>query len=67
MIQNKVYRLKQPFTLMKDMSFKGGEEFHIVMDVVYMQGHMLPPEMQNMFYEWLTKNPKLFVDDTRQF
>jgi hypothetical protein len=52
---------------MKDMTFKGGEEFHIVMDVVYMQGHMLPPEMQNMFYDWLTKNPKLFVDDTRQF
>jgi len=67
MIQNKVYRLKQPFTLMKDMHFKGGEEFHIVTDVVYMQGHMLPPEMQNMFYNWLTKNPKLFIDDTRQF
>jgi len=52
---------------MKDMNFKGGEEFHIVTDVVYMQGHPLPPEMQNMFYEWITKNPTLFIDDTRQF
>lgn len=67
MIQNRVYRLKQPFTLMKDMTFKGGEEFHIVTDVVYMQGHMVPPEMQDMFYNWIVKNPKLFIDDTRQF
>lgn len=67
MIQNRVYRLKQPFTLMKDMSFKSGEEFHIVTDVVYMQGYMVPPEMQDMFYNWIVKNPKLFVDDTRQF
>ena len=67
MIQNKVYRLKKPYTLMKDMDFKSGEEFQIVTDVVYMQGQMLPPEMQNMFYEWITKNPTLFIDDTRKF
>ena len=65
MIQNKVYRLRRPHTLMKDMTFKGGEEFHIVTDVVYMQGAMLPPEMQPMFYNWITKNPQLFIDDTR--
>lgn len=69
MIQNKVYRLKHPqkFDQVDGIEFKGGEEFHIVMDVVYMQGAMLPPEMQDMFYNWITKNPKLFVDDTRQF
>lgn len=69
MIQNKVYRLRNPYKFkdIKGLEFKGGEEFHIVMDVVYMHGAMLPPEMQNMFYNWITKNPKLFVDDTRQF
>lgn len=67
MITNKVFRLNKPHTLMKDMSFNGGEEFHIVTDVVYMQGHPLPPEMQNMFYEWITKNPNLFTEDTRRF
>jgi len=66
-INNKVYRLKQPFTLMDGIDFKGGEEFHIVTDVVYMQGAMIPPEMQELFYIWITKNPKLFVDDTRIF
>ena len=67
MINNIVYRLKQPYTLMDGMDFKGGEEFHIVRDVVYMQGAMLPPNMQDMFYNWITKNPKLFVEDTRNF
>jgi len=67
MIQNAIYRLKNPCTLVEGMNFKGGEEFHIVTDVVYMQGAMLPPEMQNMFYEWITKNPKLFIGDNRNF
>lgn len=67
MIQNKVYRLKRDHTLMDNLSFESGEEFHIVLDVVYMKGAMLPPEMQNMFYNWITKNPKLFIEDTRRF
>lgn len=67
MIQNKVYRLRNPHTLAKGMDFKGGEEFHIVTDVVYMNGAMLPPEMQDMFYNWITTNSKLFIDDTRNF
>jgi len=52
---------------MEGMNFKSGDEFHIVNDVVYMQGAMLPPEMQDMFYNWITKNPALFIDDTRNF
>jgi len=52
---------------MAGMNFKSGEEFHIVNDVVYMQGAMLPPEMQDIFYNWITKNPTLFIDDTRNF
>ena len=67
MIQNKVYRLKLPHNLMAGMNFKSGEEFHIVNDVVYMQGAMLPPEMQDIFYNWITNNPTLFIDDTRNF
>ena len=65
MIQNKVYILKEPIQLDHGLSFNGGGEFHIVNDVVYMQGHMLPPDLQNYFYNWLEKNPKLFRVDTR--
>ena len=68
MIQNQVYRLKHPQKdLQYGLTFKGGEEFHIVMDVVYMQGNMLPPELQEFMYGWITGNSKLFIDDTRQF
>lgn len=67
MILNRVYRLKQKQQLDHGLEFPMGEEFHIVSDVVYMQGHPLPPELQNYMYEWITNNPKLFVDDTRQF
>lgn len=67
MINNKVYRLKKAHTLADGLDFKSGEEFHIVNDVVFMKGAMLPPNMQSMFYNWLTKNPTLFIDDTRRF
>lgn len=65
MIQNKVYKLKKDTTLQDGLTFKMGAEFHIVMDVVYMNGAMLPPNMQPLFYNWITKNPTLFIDDTR--
>lgn len=67
MIQNRVYRLRQPAEIEHGLNFKGGEEFHIVSDMVYMQGHPLPPELQNFIYTWIIQNPKLFIDDTRQF
>jgi len=65
MIQSKIYILKNAVELDQGLSFNGGEEFHIVSDVVYMQGHMLPPDMQDYFYNWITKNPKLFRMDVR--
>jgi hypothetical protein len=44
-----------------------GEEFHIVMDVLYMGGMLLPAPFQDPIIKWIEANPKLFVDDTRQF
>tara|TARA_R110000772_G_scaffold74963_1_gene163037 strand:+ start:592 stop:789 length:198 start_codon:yes stop_codon:yes gene_type:complete len=65
MVQSKIYILKAAIELDHGLSFKGNEEFHIVSDVVYMQGHMLPPDLQDYFYNWITKNPKLFRIDIR--
>lgn len=67
MIDNKIFVLKQPHKLMDGVEFKGGEEFHIVTDVVYMNGAMLPPDLQPVFYDWITKNKHMFFDDTRKF
>lgn len=67
MIDSKVYRLKDDAEVGKDMPLKKGQEIEIVMDVVYINGNMVPPTMQEMFYNWVTKNPNLFEDDTRQW
>ena len=50
---------------MKDLLLKAKQEIEIVMDVVYMSGHPLPPNLQPIFYNWITGNPKLFDDVTR--
>jgi len=71
-IANSVFRLKYAETvrlpgISQDMVFKSGEEFHIVADVVYMQGFILPIPMQGPVKDWILKNPKKFIDDTRNF
>jgi hypothetical protein len=67
MINGKVYRLKQDAEVGKDMPLKKGQEIEIVMDVVYVNGNMVPPAMQPLFYNWIINNPNIFEDDTRQW
>ena len=69
---NKVFRLRKPMTLTvpgvnDPMNFKMGEEFHIVMDVLYMNGFPIPAPLQGPIIRWIETNPMLFVDDTRNF
>ena len=66
-IEQQVLRLKKDDSLPNGLEFKAGTEFEIVMDVVYMQGFPVPPNVQSTLYHWLTTNPQLFVDDTRKF
>jgi hypothetical protein len=67
---NKVFRLKKAMVVNlkgvpQPMEFKIGEEFHIVMDVLYRNGYLAA--FQKPLIDWIEANPTLFVDDTRQF
>lgn len=69
---NKVLRLKHGETVQlkgipQSVTFRNGEEFHIVHDVVYMQGHPLEAGWQKPVIDWIEANPQKFVDDTRIF
>ena len=67
MIKSKVFRLKEAKEVMQGASLPKGQEIEIVMDVVYVNGNMVPPSMQPIFYEFVTKNPSFFEDDTRDW
>jgi hypothetical protein len=67
MIKNRVYRLKQAAEVAKDMSLPAGQEIEIVMNVVYVNGNMVPPSFQQLFMNWIENNPNLFEDDTRNW
>lgn len=67
MIKNRVYRLKQAAEVGKDMPLPKGQELEIVTDVVYINGNMVPPHMQAMFYGWIVNNPTLFDDVTKNW
>ena len=62
MISNKIMLLKDDANPTSKLAFKKGMEFHIVMDVVYMQGFPLPPSLQGTMYSWLEDNPELFKE-----
>lgn len=67
MIKNRVYKLKKTVEVARGLTLQAGQEIEIVMNVVYMGGFMLPPEMQLLFLEWIKNNPALFEDDTRNW
>jgi len=69
---NKVFRLKKAMevnfpNIPQPLQFKIGEEFHIVADVLYMNGFPLSAAFQMPIINWIEANPNLFVDDTRIF
>lgn len=66
-IQNKVLRLKKAAEVAKDMPLPAGQELEIVQDVVYVNGNMVPPVYQPLFYNWIVGNPDLFDDVTKKW
>ncbi len=67
MIENKVFRLNQPARLENGIEFPMGQEIEVVMDVVYVAGFPLPPNVQATTLNWIKDNPSLFRDDTRKW
>jgi hypothetical protein len=66
-IKSRVYKLKKATDVAKDMPLPEGQELEIVQDVVYVNGHMVPPAMQDLFYNWIVNNPSLFNDVTKNW
>jgi hypothetical protein len=67
MIENKVFKLTQTARLQNGIEFKSGQEIEVVMDVVYVGGFPLPPNVQATTLNWIKDNPSLFKDDTRNW
>lgn len=67
MIKNRVYRTKQAVEVAKDMPLPQNQEIEIVMDVVYINGNMIPPVYQALFLKWINDNPTLLVDVTKNW
>lgn len=67
MIKNRVYKLKKSVEIAKDMPLQAGQEIEIVMDVVYINGHMVPPSLQAIFYDWVVNNQNVLTDVTKNW
>lgn len=62
MFTNKILLLKKDSKLPNGLDFKKGTEFHIVMDVLYMQGFPVPQSLQTTIIAWINNNPNLFKE-----
>jgi len=67
MVTNRVYRLKKDVEVTKGVSLQAGQELEIVTDVVYVNGNMVPPQMQPLFYSFIMNNKGLFDDVTKNW
>jgi len=62
-----VYKLVNDYTLMEGIDLKRGQEFEVVQNVIYVNGYPLDPNMQGHFYQWMTAQPKMFENVTRNW
>lgn len=67
MINNRVYRLNKATKLGEGLELPAGQELEVVMDVVYMGGYMVQPELQKLILSFILKNPNLFIDTTKNW
>lgn len=67
MIKNAVFKLLKKTTLQNGVTLPEGQELEVVMDVVYMGGYPIPPNMQPLVLIWIKNNPNLFADVTRKW
>lgn len=66
-MDNKVFKLLKKTTLQNGVTLPEGQELEVVMNVVYMGGYPIPPNMQALVLNWIETNPNLFTDVTRNW
>jgi hypothetical protein len=66
-MENKVIQLKKAEKLPNGIEFFQEQEIEIVMDVVYIGGFPLPPNVQATVLNWIAQNPDKFINVTRNW
>lgn len=64
---NAVYKLLKDSRLPTGVELKAGQEIEVVQDLVYMGGYPLPSEHQQVFINFIERNPTLVKDVTRKW
>jgi len=62
-----VLKAKKEINITSDIKLEKGQEVEIVMDVVYVNGNLLPPAFQNLFMTFINNNHNLFDNITRNW
>lgn len=67
MIKEKVYRLTKNVEVARNMPLQAGQEIEVVMDVVYINGFPLQPELQSLFLRFVNENQNILEDVTKKW
>lgn len=67
MITEKVFKLTKNVEVARNMSLQAGQEIEVVMDVVYINGFPLQPELQPLFLRFVNENQSILEDVTKKW
>ena len=61
-INNVRYKLTEDVSLTNEITLKKGQEIGVLNYVVYVDGNLIPPLMQQMFYGFIKNNQNILKD-----
>lgn len=67
MIKEKVFKLTKNVEVARNMPLQAGQEIEVVMDVVYINGFPLQPELQSLFLRFVNENQNILEDVTKKW
>jgi hypothetical protein len=67
MIKEKVFRLIKDIEVARNIPLQAGQEIEVVMDVVYINGFPLQPELQPLFLKFVNENQSILEDVTKKW
>lgn len=65
--KNKIFKTKKEYKITKNVTLPVNTEIQVVNDVIYMGGHPVSIELQDILLKWLINNESELIDESKYY